>query len=146
MATLKAVIKKCNKRLDGSWNVVIRFTHNGKVIFLHTTTFVSKKDIKASFIIKDASILERGNGLIENYRKRASELNLEFNDIDIDMGTNANCIERKQESRGISFSGFADKCRKHNSKKKGMSNCETAIMALVVFYGRKDILCQDNRT
>lgn len=131
MATLKAVIKKCNKRLEGTWNVVIGSTHNEKVIFLHTTMFVSKKNIKASFIIKDASIFERGNGLIENYRKRASELNLEFSDIDIDMGTNANCIKRKQESRGISFSDFADKCRKHNSKKKGMSNCETAIKALV---------------
>lgn len=146
MATLKAVIKKCNKRLDGTWNVVIRFTHNGKVIFLPTTMFVSKKDIKASFIIKDASIFERCNHLIENYRKRVSEFNLEFNDIDIDIGTNTSYIERKRETSGISFSGFADKCRKHNSKKKGMSNCETAIMALVFFYGRKDILCQENPT
>lgn len=146
MATLKAVIKKCNKRLDGTWNVAIGSTHNEKVIFLHTTMFVSKKDIKASFIIKDASIFERDNGLIENYRKRVSEFNLEFNDIDIDIGTNTSYIERKRETSGISFSGFADKCRKHNSKKKGMSNCETAIMALVVFYGRKDILCQENRT
>lgn len=129
MATLKAVIKKCNKRLDGTWNVVIRFTHNRKVIFLHTTMFVSKKDIKASFIIKDASIRERGNDLIENYRKRVSEFNLEINDIDIDIGTNTSYIERKRETSGISFSGFADKCRKHNSKKKGMSNCETAIKA-----------------
>lgn len=129
MATLKAVIKKCNKRLDGTWNVAIGSTHNGKVIFLPTTMFVSKKDIKASFIIKDASIFERYNHLIENYRKRVSEFNLEFNDIDIDIGTNTSYIERKRETSGISFSGFADKCRKHNSKKKGMSNCETAIKA-----------------
>ena len=141
MATLKAVIKKGNKRSDGTWNVVIRFTHNGKVRFLPTTMFVTKKDITASFKIKNAIVLDRCDDLIKKYRKRVNELSLEFNDIDID--TIVNYIKRKKETRGISFSDFADKWIKANSKKKGIANYKTALNALMLFYGRKDILCQE---
>lgn len=84
MATFKALIKKGNKRADGTWNVVIRFTHNSKVRFIPTTMYITKKDITASFKIKNANILDRCNDIIKEYRSRLSELSLEFNDIDID--------------------------------------------------------------
>ena len=83
MATFKAVIKRGNKRADGTWNVVIRFTHESKVRFIPTTMYVTKKDITASFKIKNMDILDRCNDLIKVYRERVNELNLEFNDIDI---------------------------------------------------------------
>ena len=140
MATFKAVIKKGNKRADGTWNVVIRFTHNSKVRFIPTTMYVNKKDITASCKIKNANILDRCNDIIKEYRSRLSELNLEFNDIDID--TIVSYIRQKKENKGVSFIRFAAKWIEESTI-KGIKNYKTALNALCSFVGRDNILCEE---
>lgn len=140
MATFKAVIKKGNKRSDGTWNVVIRFTHETKVRFIPTTMYVTKKDITASYKIKNANILDRCNELIKTYRDRVNELNLEFNDIDIDTITAY--IQQKRDKRGVSFTDFAKKWISLSAI-KGIKNYKTALNALCSFVGRDDILCEE---
>lgn len=140
MATFKAVIKKGNKRADGTWNVVIRFTHNSKVRFIPTTMYINKKDITASFKIKNANILDRCNDLIKEYRSRLSELSLEFNDIDID--TIVSYIRQKKENKGVSFTIFAAKWIEESTI-KGIKNYKTALNALCSFVGRDNILCEE---
>lgn len=140
MATFKAVIKKGNKRADGTWNVVIRFTHNSKVRFIPTTMYVTKKDITSSFKIKNANILDRCNDIIKEYRNRLSELSLEFNDIDID--TIVSYIRQKKDNKGISFTEFAAKWIEESTI-KGIKNYKTAINALGSFVGRDNILCEE---
>lgn len=140
MATFKAVIKKGNKRADGTWNVVIRFTHNSKVRFIPTTMYINKKDITASFKIKNANILDRCNDIIKEYRNRLSELSLEFNDIDID--TIVSYIQKKKENKGVSFTDFAAKWIE-KSTIKGIKNYKTAMNALCSFVGRDNILCEE---
>lgn len=140
MATFKAIIKKGNKRADGTWNVVIRFTHNSKVRFIPTTMYITKKDITASFKIKNANIIDRCNDLIKTYRERISELNLEFNDIDID--TIVSYLKQKMDKRGISFTDFANKWIS-SSTIKGIKNYKTALNAFCLFMGRENILCED---
>ena len=140
MATFKAVIKKGNKRADGTWNVVIRFTHNSKVRFIPTTMYVTKKDITASFKIKNANILDRCNDIIKEYRSRLSELSLEFNDIDID--TIVSYIRQKKENKGVSFTRFAAKWIEESTI-KGIKNYKTALNALCSFIGRDNILCEE---
>ena len=105
MATFKAVIKRGNKRADGTWNVVIRFAHETKVRFIPTTMYVTKKDITASFKIKNADILDRCGDLIKVYRERVNEMNLELNDIGID--TIVAHLKKRSDKRGISFTNFA---------------------------------------
>ena len=139
MATFKAVIKKGNKRADGTWNVVVRFTHEGKVRFIPTTMFVTKKDITASFKIKNADILDRCGDLIKVYRERVNELNLELNDIDID--TVVSYIRQKRDKKGISFTGFAREWMMRHSDKKGIMNYKTSMNAFCAFMGRDNILC-----
>ena len=140
MATFKALIKKGNKRSDGTWNVVIRFTHNSKVRFIPTTMYVTKKDITASFKIKNANILDRCNDIIKEYRSRLSELNLEFNDIDID--TIVSYIRQKKENKGVSFTEFASRWIKESTI-KGIKNYKTALNAICAFVGRDNILCEE---
>jgi hypothetical protein len=140
MATFKAIIKKGNKRSDGTWNVVIRFTHSSKVRFIPTTMYITKKDITASFKIKNANILDRCNDMIKLYRERVNELNLEFNDIDID--TIVSYIRQKRDKRGISFTDFAKKWISLSTI-KGVKNYKTALNALCSFVGRDDILCEE---
>lgn len=140
MATFKALIKKGNKRSDGTWNVVIRFTHNSKVRFIPTTMYVTKKDITASFKIKNANILDRCNDIIKEYRNRLRELSLEFNDIDID--TIVSYIRQKKENKGVSFTRFAAKWIEESTI-KGIKNYKTALNALCSFVGRDNILCEE---
>lgn len=140
MATFKAMIKKGNKKADGTWNVVIRFTHKTKVRFIPTTIYITKKDITASYKIKNANILDRCNDIIKEYRNRLSELSLEFNDIDID--TIVSYIRQKKENKGVSFTRFAAKWIEESTI-KGIKNYKTALNALCSFVGRDDILCEE---
>ncbi len=140
MATFKAMIKKGNKKADGTWNVVIRFTHKTKVRFIPTTIYITKKDITASYKIKNANILDRCNDIIKEYRNRLSELSLEFNDIDID--TIASYIRQKKENKGVSFTDFAAKWIEESTI-KGVKNYKTALNALCSFVGRDNILCEE---
>ena len=140
MATFKATIFKDRQRPDKTWNVVIRFTHTRKVRYISTTMYVTRKDITASFKIKNANVLDRCNELIKTYRERISELNLEFNDIDID--TIVSYLKQKKDKRGISFTDFANKWI-YSSTIKGIKNYKTALNALYAFVGRDDILCEE---
>lgn len=74
MATFKATIKKDKQRADKTWNVLIRFTHNRKTRYLSTTMYVTKKDLTASFRIKNQRILDRCDELIREYRKKIDVL------------------------------------------------------------------------
>lgn len=140
MATFKAMIKKGNKKADGTWNVVIRFTHKTKVRFIPTTLYITKKDITASYKIKNANILDRCNDIIKEYKNRLSELSLEFNDIDID--TIVSYIRQKKENKGVSFTDFATKWIEESTI-KGIKNYKTALNALCTFVGRDNILCEE---
>ena len=140
MATFKAMIKKGNKKADGTWNVVIRFTHKTKVRFIPTTLYITKKDITASYKIKNVNIIDRCNDIIKEYRNRLSELSLEFNDIDID--TIVSYIRQKKENKGVSFTRFAAKWIEESTI-KGIKNYKTALNALCSFVGRDNILCEE---
>lgn len=127
-------------RNDKTWSVHIRFTHNNKTRYIPTTMYISKKDITASFKIKNANILDRCNDIIKEYRSRLSELSLEFNDIDID--TIVSYIRQKKENNGISFTEFAAKWIE-GSTIKSIKNYKTALNALCSFVGRYNVLCEE---
>ena len=127
-------------RSDKTWSVHIRFTHNNKTRYIPTTMYITKKDITASFKIKNANILDRCNDIIKEYRGRLSELSLEFNDIDID--TIVSYIRQKKENKGVSFTDFASRWIKESTI-KGIKNYKTALNALYSFVGRDNILCEE---
>lgn len=127
-------------RNDKTWSVHIRFTHNNKTRYIPTTMYIAKKDITASFKIKNTNILDRCNDIIKEYRNRLSELSLEFNDIDID--TIVSYIRQKKENKGVSFTDFAAKWIE-KSTIKGIKNYKTAMNALCSFVGRDNILCEE---
>ncbi|WP_028896668.1 phage integrase SAM-like domain-containing protein [Prevotella sp. HUN102] len=141
MATFKATIFKDRQRSDKTWNVVIRFTHDRKVRYLSTTMYVTKKDITASYKIKNADILDRCNDLIKVYRERVNELDLEFNEIDID--TIISYLKQKKENNGVSFTDFAHKWMAKHTEIKGMKNYKTSLNSFCAFMGRDNILCDE---
>lgn len=141
MATFKATIFKNRQRPDKTWNVAIRFTHARKVRYISTTMYVTKEDLTSSYKIKNMDIVDRCNDLIKVYRKKVNDLNLEFNDIDID--TVVAYLKQKQDKKGISFTDYAKKWIGRHTEIKGMKNYKTALNAFCAFVGRDNILCDE---
>lgn len=141
MATFKAIIKKEKLRSDKTWNVFIRFTHNRKMRYISTTMYATKKDLTASFKIKNLQILDKCEELIKAYRNKVSQLNLELNDIDIDSVVDY--LKRKEEKTGINFITFSRKWCSSHPEIKGIKNYQSAINSFCTFFGRESILCSE---
>ena len=142
MATFKALIKKGNQRADKTWNVVIRFTHNGNVRYIPTTMFIEKSDLTSGFKIKNQQVLDRCEDLIRVYRQRINELNLEFND----MGINAivdYITHKKDDNDNISFTDFAEAWMSKHTEIKGIKNYRTSLNSLCTFFNRSHIMMSE---
>lgn len=141
MATFKATIFKNRQRPDKTWNVAIRFTHARKVRYISTTMYVTKEDLTSSYKIKNMDIVDRCNDLIKVYRKKVNDLNLEFNDMDIDAIVDY--LKQKNDKKGISFTDYAAKWMAKHTEIKGMKNYKTSINAFKAYVGRDNILCDE---
>ena len=140
MVTFKATVKKEKMRKDKTWKVLIRVTHGNRSGYIPTSMYVSRKEMTASFRIKDREVLERCEALIREYRRRADSLSLELNDIPI-----GGIVERlKEKSRGgnASFTEYAEGWMA-GAKIKGVKNYRSALNALKRFLGKGDILFSD---
>ncbi len=139
MATFKYTIFKDRLREDKTWNVVIRFTHKRKVRYISTTMYISKKDLTASFKIKNQQIIDKCEELIKAYRNKVNALNLELNSMDI--GSIVDYLKREEDKNGIDFISFARNwCRSH-TEIKGIKNYLTALNSFCTFFGRETIMC-----
>lgn len=141
MATFKATIFKDRQREDKTWNVVIRFTHERKVRYISTTMYVTKKDITASFKIKNQQIMDKCDNLIRSYRDKLGKLNLELNSLDID--SIVGYLKSKEEKGGIDFIAFSRKWCASHQEIKGIRNYTTALNSFCTFFGRESILCSE---
>ena len=59
MLTIKAEIKKQEQKLDGTYNVKLRFTLDRKVKRLSTSLFVTNKDLTKDLKIKQTSSIRQ---------------------------------------------------------------------------------------
>lgn len=137
MATVKATIKKNEKRIDGTWNVVIRITHNRKSYYMRTSMFVEKKDLTSSFKIKNQKILDRCREIEHDIRQKISVLNLELSNVDIVQIISH--LEKSKNDNNIDFVKFCHSWIEKNNNKKGINNYKTAIKAFISFIGRDKI-------
>ncbi|WP_130892524.1 phage integrase SAM-like domain-containing protein [Paraprevotella xylaniphila] len=141
MATFKATIKKDKQRSDKTWNVLIRFTHERKVRYVSTTMYVTKKDLTASFKIKNQQVIDKCDDLIRIYRDKVNKLNLEINSMDIDSVIDY--LKSKDDKSGIDFIAFSRKWCAAHTEIKGIRNYLTALNSLCMFFGRETILCSE---
>lgn len=128
-------------RSDKTWNVLIRLTHERMIRYISTTMYVSKKDLTASFKIKNQQIIDRCEDLIKIYRSKINSLNLELNSLDID--TIVNYLKAKDDKSGIDFIAFARKWSVAHPEIKGMKNYTAALNSFCTFFGRESILCSE---
>ena len=100
MLTIKAEIKKSELKVDGTYNVKIRFTLDRKIKRLSTNLFITSKDLTKSLKFKEDTSIKRAiDRLVLYYREQCFKLQLDQNHYSLDSIQNHTKvkIENKQK-------------------------------------------------
>lgn len=138
MLTIKAEIKRSELKVDGTYNVKIRFTLDRKVKRLSTNLFVTQQDLTKSLKFKeDTSIKREIDRLVLYYREQCLKLQLDQNHYSLDEIIEfLNGEQEKQQT--IDFIKFSREWIASTTI-KGVPNYTTAINALVRFVGKEEL-------
>lgn len=138
MLTIKAEIKRSELKVDGTYNVKIRFTLDRKVKRLSTNLFVTQQDLTKSLKFKeDTSIKREIDRLVLYYRELCLKLQLDQNHYSLDEIIEfLNGEQEKQQT--IDFIKFSREWI-GSATIKGAPNYTTAINALVRFIGKEEL-------
>ena len=138
MLTIKAEIKRSELKVDGTYNVKIRFTLDRKVKRLSTNLFVTQQDLTKSLKFKeDTSIKREIDRLVLYYREQCLKLQLDQNHYSLDEIIEfLNGEQEKQQT--IDFIKFSREWIASTTI-KGAPNYTTAINALVRFIGKEEL-------
>ena len=138
MLSIKAEIKKSELKVDGTYNVKIRFTLDRKVKRLSTNLFITSKDLTKSLKFKEDTSIKRAiDGLVLYYREQCFKLQLDQNHYSLDEIIEfLNGEQEKQQT--IDFIKFSREWIASTTI-KGAPNYTTAINALVRFVGKEEL-------
>ena len=138
MLTIKSEIKRSELKVDGTYNVKIRFTLDRKVKRLSTNLFVTQQDLTKSLKFKeDTSIKREVDRLVLYYREQCLKLQLDQNHYSLDEIVEfLNGEQEKQQT--INFIKFSREWIASTTI-KGAPNYTTAINALVRFIGKEEL-------
>lgn len=138
MLTIKAEIKRSELKVDGTYDVKIRFTLDRKVKRLSTNLFVTQQDLTKSLKFKeDTSIKREIDRLVLYYREQCLKLQLDQNHYSLDEIIEfLNGEQEKQQT--IDFIKFSREWIASTTI-KGAPNYTTAINALVRFVGKEEL-------
>lgn len=138
MLTINAEIKKEEKKLNGTYNVKLRFTLNRKFKRLATSLFATPKDLTKDLKIKQTSPLKREvDNLIRGYQDKCAKLQIELNHYTLDDVMDYLNGEREKQQM-IDFIKFSREWIASTSI-KGAPNYTTAVNALVRFIGKEEL-------
>ena len=138
MLTINAEIKRREQKLNGTYNVKLRFTLDRKVKRLSTSLFATSKDLTKELKIKQSSPLKREvDNLIRGYQEKCTKLQIELNHYTLDdvMDYLNGELEKQQT---IDFIKFSREWIASTSI-KGAPNYTTAVNALVRFVGKEEL-------
>lgn len=139
--TFRIEVCSSRKRQDGTYNVKIRVTHNRKIKRIATSIYVKKEDMTRGMKIKNQSILDELNKIIDSYRSKCNILSLSINSMSIEEVVEF-VTRVEEDKKDIDFIQFA---REHIEKmdaegRKGTSsNYKCTIKAMIEFTGREVI-------
>ena len=138
MLTIKSEIKRQEQKLDGTYNVKLRFTLDRKVKRLSTSLFVYSKDLTKEFKIKPSSPIKQDvEALIRSYYEKCAKLQIELNHYALD--DIMDYLNGEQEKNQIiDFIKFSREWIASTTI-KGAPNYTSAINALVRFIGKEEL-------
>lgn len=138
MLTIKAEVKRQEQKLDGTYNVKLRFTLDRKVKRLSTSLFVYSKDLTKDFKIKPSVPIKQDiDALVRGYYEKCAKLQIELNSYTLD--DIIDYLNGEQEkNQTIDFVRFSREWIASTTI-KGAPNYTTAINALVRFIGKEEL-------
>lgn len=138
MLTIKAEIKKQEQKLDGTYNVKLRFTLDRKVKRLSTSLFVTNKDLTKDLKIKPSSPVRlQVDNLIHAYQEKCAKLQIELNHYTLDEVMDYLDGEY-QKQQTIDFIKFSREWIASTTI-KGAPNYTSALNALIRFIGKEEL-------
>ena len=132
MLTIKAEIKKDGMRVDGTYNVKLRFTLERRVKRLSTSLFVKPEELtKTGGFKKNTKVYKEIEALLTAYQEKCNAMQIDLNHYSLDDVFNRLKFDELKE-QDIDFIAFA---RKWTSEAtiKGVKNYVTVINSLVSF-------------
>ncbi|MGF7079595.1 phage integrase SAM-like domain-containing protein [Mucilaginibacter sp. UYCu711] len=130
MATVREVIVPTEKKKDGTWNVKIRVNHKAKTLYLKTHHFVTDKQIRKDFTIKDSIILDLIYPVLKEYRIKISELGPKLELLEVSRLVII-LTKKEQTADDINIIEYGKK--RIEELKKAKRNASAANMTTIVY-------------
>ena len=84
MLTIRAEVLKDKKRMDGTYNVKVRFIKDKRVKRISTNLFATEADLTADLKLKEESVIKQeADRLILHYRMLFTSMHLDSENLDV---------------------------------------------------------------
>lgn len=138
MLTIKAEIKKQEQRVDGTYNVKLRFTLDRKVKRLSTSLFVKPNELtRAGSFKKNTVVYKEIEKLITAYQTKCNAMQVDLNNYSLDYIFKSLKFE-EQKVQKVDFISFSRKWIANTTIKSKDSYVST-IKSVVAFIGREHL-------
>lgn len=138
MLTIKAEIKRSEQKVDGTFNVKLRFTKDRCVKRMSTSLFVRETDLTSSGAFKrNTPIKQEIDNLVYEYQLMCARLHLDVNDYNLNQIFSLLKHESEKDET-IDFIAFSQKWIAASTL-KGKGNYTSAINSFTIFCGKSTI-------
>jgi len=138
MLTIRAEVLKDKKRMDGTYNVKVRFTKEKKVKRISTNLFATKEDLTADLKLKESSMIKQeADCLVLHYRSLLTSLHLDPENYDVNEIVNR-LLNKDEADKPIDFIAF---CKNWiaTSSNRSKDIYTTSLNAFIKFIGKEDL-------
>lgn len=139
--TFRIEVCTTRKKADGTYNVKIRVTHNRKMRRIATPIYVKKEDLTRSLKLKNQSIIDALNRIIDDYRAKCNRISLSLGTMSVDDIVKY-ITDPIDYNKGIDFIQFANEHINgilSEGRKSTYLSYRTKINLLVKFIGRDSL-------
>ena len=138
MLTIRAEVLKDKKRMDGTYNVKVRFIKDKKVKRVSTDLFATDSDLTSDLKLKEESIVKQeADRLVLHYRTMVNSLHFDSENCDVSEIVNR-LLCKEEAEKPIDFIAFSKKWISETTI-KGKDNYTTALNSFIRFLGKKEL-------
>ena len=138
MLTIRAEVLKDKKRMDGTYNVKVRFIKDKKVKRVSTDLFATDSDLTSDLKLKEESIVKQeADRLVLHYRTMVNSLHFDSENCDVSEIVNR-LICKEEAEKPIDFIAFSKKWISETTI-KGKDNYTTALNSFIRFLGKEEL-------
>lgn len=139
MVTFKAEVYAHQRKKDGTYNIKIRVTHQGKKRYLSTEWYCTKDDLTRGLRIKNQQYIDFTDDLIRKYRSRCDMAGERLRTMSVDEVVSLITSSSEDEHWDLDFIAYARDYVRELTDTGHEGNAKTydvAINSLIRFLGR----------